>query len=493
MFVATGMKPGTAVRAYFDGEEVTTHCRSFTISADDARELSNSLLLSDETGNNYGDALIVDEDGSLVGQFLIPKKRFRAGSKVFKLIDTNETTSASTQFHAVGVAEINEGSIASTRFPEIRQDALSETQNNIVSRLLLNNPATFNPSSFGDPMAQTFIIEGEPDGVFVKGVDVFFRTKSSDKNFTVQIREVVNGYPGNKIVPFSTKTLNAANITISETATTATTFTFDNPVYLKNNTEYALVLLPENNSTDFQVWVSELGETLLGTNERIAQQPYVGVLFIPNNNTSWTALEKEDLKFAIKTQAFQSSRTVIFESMPIDYVKLSATGNYTLRAGDTFQVEDVDENVTCTGVVQETYDEEAKLYITEGSLVVGDEFTVSGTTFEVDEIVDKVVTALAPNFGILELAPTTQVALSYKILEQPNVYFPSIVDDFIPFKNGDTIELPQTFTLFSHSNTTNNIATLKVKAVLTSSRSRLTPVIDTRKMSTLAIGNDIEN
>jgi hypothetical protein len=493
MFVATGMKPGTAVRAYFDGEEVTAHCRSFTISADDARELSNSLLLSDETGNNYGDALIVDEDGSLVGQFLIPKKRFRAGSKVFKLIDTNETTSAATQFHAVGVAEINEGTIASTRFPEIRQDALSETQNNIVSRLLLNNPATFNPSSFGDPMAQTFIIEGEPDGVFVNGVDVFFRTKSSNKNFTVQIREVVNGYPGNKIVPFSTKTLNAANITISETATTATTFTFDNPVYLKNNTEYALVLLPENNSTDFQVWVSELGETLLGTNERIAQQPYVGVLFIPNNNTSWTALEKEDLKFAIKTQAFQSSRTVIFESMPIDYVKLSATGNYTLRAGDTFQVEDVDENVTCTGVVQETYDEEVKLYITEGELVVGDEFTVSGTTFEVDEIVDKVVTALAPNFGILELAPTTQVALSYKILQQPNVYFPSIVDDFIPFKNGDTIELPETFTLFSHSNTTDNIATLKVKAVLTTSRPRLTPVIDTRKMSTLAIGNDIEN
>lgn len=493
MFVATGMKPGTAVRAYFDGEEVTTHCRSFTISADDARELSNSLLLSDEPGNNYGDALIVDEDGSLVGQFLIPKKRFRAGSKVFKLIDTNETTSAATQFHAVGVAEINEGSIASTRFPEIRQDALSETQNNIVSRLLLNNPATFNPSSFGDPMAQTFIIEGEPDGVFVKGVDVFFRTKSSNKNFTVQIREVVNGYPGNKIVPFSTKTLNAANITISETATAATTFTFDNPVYLKNNTEYALVLLPENNSTDFQVWVSELGETLLGTNERIAQQPYVGVLFIPNNNTSWTALEKEDLKFAIKTQAFQSSRTVIFESMPIDCVKLIATGNYTLRAGDTFQVEDVDENVTCTGVVQETYDEEAKLHITTGSLVVGDEFTVSGTTFEVDEIVDKVVTALAPNFGILELAPTTQVALSYKILQQPNVYFPSIVDDFIPFKNGDTIELPETFTLFSHSNTTNNIATLKVKAVLTTSRPRLTPVIDTRKMSTLAIGNDIEN
>lgn len=493
MFVATGMKPGTAVRAYFDGEEVTANCRSFNISADNARQLSNSLLLSNENGNNYGDALIVDENGSLVGQFLIPKKRFRVGSKVFKLVDTNETTSAATQFHAVGVSEINEGAIASTRFPEIRQDALSETQNNIVSRLLLNNPATFNPSSFGDPMAQTFIIEGEPDGVFANGVDLFFRRKSSNKNFTVQIREVINGYPGNKIVPFSTKTLTPTNISISETAAAATTFTFDNPVYLKNNTEYALVLLPENNSTDFQVWVSELGENLLGTNEKIAQQPYVGVLFIPNNNTSWTALEKEDLKFAIKTQAFQSSRTVILESMPIDYVKLSATGSYKLQAGDTFQVEDVNEDVTCTGIVQETYDEEAKLHITQGGLIVGDEFTVSGTTFEVVEIVDKVVTALAPNFGILELSPTTQVALSYKILEQPNVYFPSIVDDFIPMKNGDTIELPKTFTLFSHSNATNNNATLKVKAMLTTGRSRLTPVIDTRKMSTLAIGNDIEN
>jgi hypothetical protein len=501
MFTASGLKPGTAVKAYFDDEDVTVHCRSFDITVDEAKQLANSLLLSNEETEGYDAPLIVTETGELVGQFLIPKNRFRAGSKIFKLMDADESTSAATQFHALGVPDINEGSIASTRFPEIRQDALSETQNNIVNRLLLSNPSTFNPSSYGDPMAQTFIVEGEPDGVFIEAVDLYFRRKSVNKGVTIQIREVVNGFPGNKIVPFSTKTLKTVNIFASDNASVKTTFTFDSPVYLKNNVEYALVLLPENNSTDFEVWVSELGEALLGTNERITQQPYVGVLFVPNNNTTWTALEKEDLKFSITTRSFQTSRTVILESMPIDYVKLSTTGSYTLKAGDVFRVFTIETNEedeeieieTCTGIVRETYEDEVKLHITSGSLTVGDEFEVNGTTFVVDEILNKVVTALAPNFGTLEFAPTTQMSVSYKILEQPNVYFPSIPDAYIPIKNGDTVELPKKFTLFSHSNSTNNIATLKVKAVLSTSRSLLTPVLDTTKMSMLTLGNVISS
>jgi hypothetical protein len=499
MFVATSMKPGTSVRAYFDGEDVTTHCRSFNISPEDAALLPNSLLLSTQQGNDYGDPLIVSEQGTIVGQFLIPKNRFRVGSKIFKLIDIAESTSAATQFYASGIPTINEDSIISTRFPNIRQDALTETQNNVVNRLLLNNPSTFNPASFGDPMAQTFIIENETDGVFITEIDLFFRRKSNNKNFTIQIREVINGFPGNKIVPFSTKTLRANEIVASANAEVATTFTFDNPVYLKNSTEYALVLLPENNSTEFEVWVSELGERLFGSNERITQQPFVGVLFIPNNNTTWTALEKEDLKFALKTQQFQSTHTVILDSMPIDYVALSKNGNYVLKPGDEFRVfntvieDDVEIEVdVCRGIVREIYADEVKLHVTFGFLTVNDEFEISGTTFTVEEIRNKVVTALAPNFGVLELPPTTQVSFAYKILEQPNMYFPAIIDSYITMKNGDTVELPRTFTLFSHSNTTNQIPTIRVRATLHTQRNLLTPVLDTRKLSMLVVGNDID-
>ena len=44
---------------------------------------------------------------------------------------------------------------------------------------------------------------------------------------------MVNGYPGQKIVPFSQKYLNPSAVSTSSDASTATTFTFDAPVYLQ--------------------------------------------------------------------------------------------------------------------------------------------------------------------------------------------------------------------------------------------------------------------
>ena len=58
---------------------------------------------------------------------------------------------------------------------------------------------------------------------------------------TVQIQEMVNGYPSPRIVPFSTKTLNPSSVNVSTDGTTATTFTFDSPVYLEENKEYVLL------------------------------------------------------------------------------------------------------------------------------------------------------------------------------------------------------------------------------------------------------------
>ena len=46
-----------------------------------------------------------------------------------------------------------------------------------------------------DPLAQTFMID-DVGGVFLTSVDLYFGTKDSNIPITVQIREVVNGYPG---------------------------------------------------------------------------------------------------------------------------------------------------------------------------------------------------------------------------------------------------------------------------------------------------------
>jgi hypothetical protein len=75
---------------------------------------------------------------------------------------------------------------------------------------------------------------------FLTSIDLYFQSKDDNVPVTLQIRDTVNGYPGQKLLPFSEKTLNPMSNTSSD-GTTATTFTFDSPVYLQENTEYAFV------------------------------------------------------------------------------------------------------------------------------------------------------------------------------------------------------------------------------------------------------------
>ena len=344
-FMASGLQPNTIVKAYFDNEEVSEHCRYFVLptgtTVSDLRELPTAELISQyETGaTQYGDDLVVSAQGEIVGQFLIPENTFRAGSRIFKLENAASTTLAAAQFVASGLSQINDATISSTRFSDVRQDSLNLVQNAVIDRLILNNPSTFDAASYGDPMAQTFIVEGEVDGVMITKVDLFFRKKSSSKNITIQLREVVNGYPGGKIVPFSTVTLSPSQVAVSEISDVATSFVFETPVFLKNNVEYAIVILPENNNTAYEVWVSELGQNTLLTGDRITQNPSVGVLFIPNNNTAWTALEAEDLKFTLWKGVFSTSETtVLFKSAPMDYLAIETESTRALVPGDVMTV-----------------------------------------------------------------------------------------------------------------------------------------------------------
>ena len=77
-----------------------------------------------------------------------------------------------------------------------------------------------------------------------------FLSCSKDDNIpvTLQIREVVNDIQSSVILPFAEKVLNPSAVNTSTDVITATTFTFDSPVYLQENTEYCFVLLPNSNN-----------------------------------------------------------------------------------------------------------------------------------------------------------------------------------------------------------------------------------------------------
>ena len=80
----------------------------------------------------------------------------------------------------------------------------------------------------GDPLAQTFIVDQE-GGCFVTKIDLFFQAKDENLPVRVEIREVINGYPGPRVLPFGRKVLEPSDVNLSDNATTATTFTFDSP------------------------------------------------------------------------------------------------------------------------------------------------------------------------------------------------------------------------------------------------------------------------
>ena len=61
-------------------------------------------------------------------------------------------------------------------------------------------------------------------------------------------------------MPFGRKVLNPNDINVdATTGNTATKFTFNSPVYLKEGIEYCLVAM--TNSLNYKIWIAGLGES----------------------------------------------------------------------------------------------------------------------------------------------------------------------------------------------------------------------------------------
>ena len=174
---------------------------------------------------------------------------------------------------------------------------------------------------WGDPLAQSFLCEAD-GGMFLSSVDVFFETKDTSMPVSVEVRTMVNGYPGQTVLPFSTVTHNPSAVNTSADGSVATTFTFDSPVYVEENVEYALVVY--SNSNEYNMFISRMGEKDLATGQTIAGQPYAGSLFLSQNASTWTAEQTDDMKIKIKTCRFDTSKisNLKFENDALPSTKL---------------------------------------------------------------------------------------------------------------------------------------------------------------------------
>ena len=163
-----------------------------------------------------------------------------------------------------------------------------------------------------EPLAQTFTVDGSAYK-YISGVKLFFSSKSSTLGYTVQIRDVVNGYPGPYV--FSSKHLDASEISTSTDSSVGVTFTFDTVFGFKGGNEYCFVAIPDQANTDYNLYCSELGTVDFLTGQRINTHPHDGVLFHSPNNRTWEPWTKRDLKFQILESNFENDCQIVFSNL----------------------------------------------------------------------------------------------------------------------------------------------------------------------------------
>jgi hypothetical protein len=96
-----------------------------------------------------------------------------------------------------------------------------------------------------------------------------------------------------------------SSINISNTAAIATTVTFDTPAYCKSGKDYCIVIIPDQFSPNFLLWVAETGLPDIANNNLIATTNWgSGSLFLSQNDSVWTPYQSEDLKFTLTGDLF---------------------------------------------------------------------------------------------------------------------------------------------------------------------------------------------
>jgi len=130
---------------------------------------------------------------------------------------------------------------------------------------------------------------------------------------SVVIRGIGNGAGGCELQTFVEIDTPAVRMGVAvdiegvTASTVPTHFAFEHPIYLQNDTEYALAV--ETDSVDYELWSSRLGEIDIATSTVITTQPSLGSVYRSQNVDNWTEDIFEDLKFRLYRAEFAIERS----------------------------------------------------------------------------------------------------------------------------------------------------------------------------------------
>lgn len=325
--ILTGGTSGTTAIVIGDSINTTTGVRTLDIV-----NLKGTFTIGETVSGSIQDAggnvatgtvvsvatpgMVTNNNGELNFVFNIPNTdavRFRTGTRQLLLLDSpqndvNVTSKAIGTYYASGTLNEMQATVLSVRNADVVTQAVADTQTIVQtsdsSQVVTAVALSGQPQ---DPLAQTFFVQNS-GGAFLSKVDVFFASKDAQVPVTLMLVSVVNGYPSTTVLPFSKVTLTPDQVNISSNnvsvngvsipaSDTPTSFVFDSPVYVADASQYAIVLMSD--SIGYQVWISQMGEQVPGTQRTVSEQPNLGSLFKSQNASTWTADQTQDLMFTI--------------------------------------------------------------------------------------------------------------------------------------------------------------------------------------------------
>lgn len=182
----------------------------------------------------------------------------------------------------------------------------AQGRNQVIQETILRTINVVNPY---DPIAQSFQFDSD---YILSKVGLYFARKSQTKPIVLEIRNMVNGYPGQ--TAYARQIVDVENINVSDDASAVTEIQLNQPVYLKANTSYCLTVLSDSN--EYAMYVAELGKEEIRTHQTVTANPYsAGVLFTSSNAQTWTAHQATDLKFNLYRCQYTGEANIVFEDV----------------------------------------------------------------------------------------------------------------------------------------------------------------------------------
>ena len=537
-FMARNLKPNTRVYAYFDDVNVSVHCAPATLNTNlgtTVREINEIASASGSPENvctrtgNYGDPLITSEFGTLFGIFRIPEGEFRTGDRQFQLFDVDDinlgndafVTKASSVFTASSIAITSRNATITTTSPSFRQTSIIDTRTFDDVFFDEDEPIVWNQGHGGnDPIAQSFRVEASTgtSGIFITKMDLFFKKKDPNLGLTLYIVGMSNNLPDSSII-YGSSTIDASDVSTSDNASLTTEFIFNNPIFLSSDKDYAFYVVPEGNSPEYQMWMSEIGGFDVTNNSQVFKNIFSGDAFRSSNARTWLPLPTEDVKFNLYVANFElGTGTAIFENEDDEYITYSTLGvvnsSRPVSVGDeVYLINSVSNaaitNTSVVGKIQfiDTTNNKLKLNDSTGGFSNGNvvgvyRFAEQGNTLQansttliatctIQTLDNPILHAVVPRFATAVPSGTT---INYDFRGTTNsavieTSYHEIVND----NEKEMIDFERRVYSYSSEleNTIND--SLLIRAFMTTNNKYISPVIDLSRKSALLIQNIIND